>query len=113
MIFGFSASAILFAVLIAIPAIGYRWFGMNEVLARLRAALRRHHPEPEQPIVRTTVFELDLARKVASRDGEHVHLTPGRHQVAGHTRISEEGHRRLRADSPHDSYQVSTPLRAV
>jgi two-component system KDP operon response regulator KdpE len=51
-------------------------FGMNEVLARLRAALRRHHPEPEQPIVRTTVFELDLARKVASRDGEHVHLTP-------------------------------------
>jgi uncharacterized membrane-anchored protein len=30
---GFSASAILFAVLIAIPAIGYRWFGMNEILA--------------------------------------------------------------------------------
>lgn len=30
---GFSASAILFAVLIAIPAVGYRWFGMNEVLA--------------------------------------------------------------------------------
>jgi uncharacterized membrane-anchored protein len=30
---GFSASAILFALLIAIPAIGYRWFGMNEILA--------------------------------------------------------------------------------
>jgi uncharacterized membrane-anchored protein len=30
---GFSASAILFAALIAIPAIGYRWFGMNEILA--------------------------------------------------------------------------------
>jgi uncharacterized membrane-anchored protein len=30
---GFSASAVLFAVLIAIPAIGYRWFGMNEILA--------------------------------------------------------------------------------
>jgi uncharacterized membrane-anchored protein len=30
---GFSASAILFAVLIAIPAVGYRYFGMNEILA--------------------------------------------------------------------------------
>jgi uncharacterized membrane-anchored protein len=30
---GFSASAILFAVLIAIPAIGYRWLGLNEILA--------------------------------------------------------------------------------
>ena len=26
-------------------------FGMNEVLARLRAALRRHQPMPEEPIV--------------------------------------------------------------
>ncbi len=51
-------------------------FGMNEVLARLRAALRRHHPEPEQPVVRTASFELDLARKTASRDGTAVHLTP-------------------------------------
>jgi uncharacterized membrane-anchored protein len=30
---GYSASAILFAVLIAIPAIGWRYFGMNEILA--------------------------------------------------------------------------------
>jgi two-component system, OmpR family, KDP operon response regulator KdpE len=51
-------------------------FGMNEVLARLRAALRRHHPEPEQPVVHTDTFELDLARKTASRDGNPVHLTP-------------------------------------
>jgi two-component system KDP operon response regulator KdpE len=49
---------------------------MNEVLARLRAALRRHHPEPEQPVIRTAGFELDLARKTASRDGTPVHLTP-------------------------------------
>jgi two-component system KDP operon response regulator KdpE len=52
-------------------------FGMNEVLARLRAALRRHHPEPEQPVVRTVAFVLDLAQKTASLpDGTHVHLTP-------------------------------------
>ncbi|MBP2650809.1 MAG: hypothetical protein H6Q74_1634 [Firmicutes bacterium] len=30
---GFFASGILFAILIAIPAIGYRWFGMNSIFA--------------------------------------------------------------------------------
>jgi two-component system, OmpR family, KDP operon response regulator KdpE len=52
-------------------------FGMNEVLARLRAALRRHHPEPEQPVVTTDAFALDLAQRVARlQDGTAVHLTP-------------------------------------
>ena len=52
-------------------------FGMNEVLARLRAALRRHHPEPEQPVIDTAAFSLDLAQRTA-RDatGSIVHLTP-------------------------------------
>jgi len=53
-----------------------RPFGMNEVLARLRAALRRHHPEPEEPVVTTLAFRIDLARKTATRAGEPVHLTP-------------------------------------
>jgi uncharacterized membrane-anchored protein len=30
---GFLTSGVLFAVVIAIPAVGYRWFGLNEVLA--------------------------------------------------------------------------------
>ena len=51
-------------------------FGMNEVLARLRAALRRHHPIPEQPIVSTSGFQLDLAQKTAAVAGRPVHLTP-------------------------------------
>jgi two-component system KDP operon response regulator KdpE len=51
-------------------------FGMNEVLARLRAALRRHHPAPEEPVVDTSGFHLDLAQKTAEVDGEAVHLTP-------------------------------------
>jgi len=52
-------------------------FGMNEVLARLRAALRRHQPVPEQPVVTTASFALDLAQKTATfADGEHAHLTP-------------------------------------
>jgi two-component system KDP operon response regulator KdpE len=51
-------------------------FGMNEVLARLRAALRRHHPTPEEPVVDTAGFRLDLAQKTAVVGGEAVHLTP-------------------------------------
>lgn len=51
-------------------------FGMNEVLARIRAALRRHHPEPEQPVVTTAGFRLDLAQKIATVGGDVVHLTP-------------------------------------
>lgn len=51
-------------------------FGMNEVLARLRAALRRHHPIPEEPIVATIGFQLDLAQKTATAAGQPVHLTP-------------------------------------
>ncbi len=53
-------------------------FSMNEVLARLRAALRRHHPTPEEPVVTTEGFRLDIAQKtaVATATGEPVHLTP-------------------------------------
>jgi two-component system KDP operon response regulator KdpE len=52
-------------------------FGMNEVLARLRAALRRHQPAPEQAIVDTGDFSIDLAQKtVILADGSRPHLTP-------------------------------------
>ena len=51
-------------------------FGMNEVLARMRAALRRHHPTPEEPVVHTTGFPLDLAQKSATVGDATVHLTP-------------------------------------
>ena len=52
-------------------------FGMNELLARLRAALRRHHPTPERAVVTTEAFTLDLPDRSARRtDGEAVHLTP-------------------------------------
>ena len=52
-------------------------FGINELLARLRAALRRHHPAPEQPQVDTAAFTLNLAEKqVLTAAGERPHLTP-------------------------------------
>jgi two-component system KDP operon response regulator KdpE len=51
-------------------------FGINELLARVRAAVRRSIPSDEAPIVRTADFVLDLAAKIATRGGEDVRLTP-------------------------------------
>lgn len=51
-------------------------FGMDELLARLRAALRRAQPVNEHPIVRTAAFTLDLIAKRACTSAEEVHLTP-------------------------------------
>jgi DNA-binding response OmpR family regulator len=53
-------------------------FGMDELLARLRAAVRRAKttaPEDE-PVVDTATFSVDLAAKRVVRDGTEVHLTP-------------------------------------
>ena len=51
-------------------------FGMDELLARLRAALRRTTPAEEEAVVETEHFSVDLAAKrITTPDGE-VKLTP-------------------------------------
>jgi DNA-binding response OmpR family regulator len=51
-------------------------FGMNELLARIRAAVRRNAPVDEEPVVETDTFRIDLAAKQVTRAGEEVRLTP-------------------------------------
>jgi two-component system KDP operon response regulator KdpE len=51
-------------------------FGINELLARVRAALRRHQPASDEAVVRTADFTIDLAASKAWRLGEEVRLTP-------------------------------------
>jgi len=51
-------------------------FGMDELFARLRAALRRVAPSDEAAIVTTADFVVDLAAKTVTRGGEVVRLTP-------------------------------------
>ena len=52
-------------------------FGMEELLARARAALRRAGPdEPLQPTLGYGDLEIDLARRLVTSAGEPVHLTP-------------------------------------
>ncbi len=57
-------------------------FGMDELLARLRAAVRRASPAPDEPVVTTGHFTVDLAAKRVIRDGGgNVSLTPTEWQL--------------------------------
>jgi len=57
-------------------------FGMDELLARLRAAVRRATPAPDQPVITTPDFTVDLAAKQVTRsDSDTVRLTPTEWQI--------------------------------
>jgi two-component system KDP operon response regulator KdpE len=57
-------------------------FGMDELLARLRAAVRRAAPAPDEPVVSTEHFTVDLASKRVTRNGDgDVGLTPTEWQL--------------------------------
>lgn len=52
-------------------------FGVGELLARLRAALRHAaQRDGEEPVVTTGGLVVDTVRRIVARDGERVHLTP-------------------------------------
>jgi two-component system KDP operon response regulator KdpE len=51
-------------------------FGLEELLARLRALLRRAPEAPEPSTVDTAEFSVDLGRRMVTRHGEPVRLTP-------------------------------------
>ncbi len=56
-------------------------FGMNEFLARVRAALRRATTGEEAPVITTADFTIDLGAKRVRRDDAEVHLTPTEWQI--------------------------------
>jgi two-component system, OmpR family, KDP operon response regulator KdpE len=56
-------------------------FGMDELLARLRAAVRRASPAPDEPVISTDEFTVDLADKRVTRAGADVRLTPTEWQL--------------------------------
>jgi len=51
-------------------------FGMGELLARIRAALRRAAPATDQPVITTAAFTVDLAAKRVTTAGGEARLTP-------------------------------------
>jgi two-component system KDP operon response regulator KdpE len=57
-------------------------FGTDELIARLRAALRRAgRGEPEEPVLRAEGLELDLAAHRVTVNGDEVHLTPTEYEL--------------------------------
>jgi two-component system KDP operon response regulator KdpE len=51
-------------------------FSPRELVARLRAALRRAQPVADEPVLRAGEIELNRAAHSVRRAGEEVHLTP-------------------------------------
>lgn len=51
-------------------------FGIGELLARVRAALRRNVAVDEEPVILAEDLAIDLAAKTITRDGQPVGLTP-------------------------------------
>ena len=51
-------------------------FGTEELLARLRAVLRRASDERDEPVLSVGALAIDLADRRVTRDGEEIHLTP-------------------------------------
>jgi two-component system KDP operon response regulator KdpE len=56
-------------------------FGMEELLARMRAALRRARPEESRPRLVFGDLEVDLARQLVQLGGQRVHLTPTEYRL--------------------------------
>jgi two-component system KDP operon response regulator KdpE len=58
-------------------------FGIGELLARVRAALRRRHTAGGEPAARIAfgTVEVDLERRTVRRDGRGVHLTPTEYRL--------------------------------
>jgi two-component system, OmpR family, KDP operon response regulator KdpE len=57
-------------------------FGMDELLARLRAAVRRATPAEDAPVVTTGDFTIDLsAKRVRTTAGGEIKLTPTQWQL--------------------------------
>jgi two-component system, OmpR family, KDP operon response regulator KdpE len=51
-------------------------FGLSELLARMRVAMRRTAKEPEEPVVRTGQLTVDLARRTVAVADSVIGLTP-------------------------------------
>jgi two-component system KDP operon response regulator KdpE len=57
-------------------------FGTEELVARIRAVLRRQADVTSgEPVVRTGDLEIDLARRLISVNGKPVHLTPTEYEL--------------------------------
>ncbi|MGH9197435.1 MAG: response regulator, partial [Acidimicrobiia bacterium] len=56
-------------------------FAMEELLARMRAALRRSTSEPPNPVIRFGDLEIDLPQRRVKKSSNQIHLTPTEYRL--------------------------------
>ena len=56
-------------------------FGIGELMARVRAALRQRPEEEDLDVVQAGPIRMDFARRVVTRDGEEVHLSKREYEL--------------------------------
>lgn len=56
-------------------------FAMGELLARVRAAMRTQVPASGEPVFQLGALRVDLARRLVTRDGEEIKLTPTEYAI--------------------------------
>jgi len=84
-------------------------FGTDELLARLRAVLRRAADASGDPIVRIGELSIDVLDRRVSRDGEEIHLTPLEFDIL---RVLAQHHGRLVHPAPAPARRVGARVRA-
>ena len=91
-------------------------FGPDELVARLRAALRRTRPAENEPAFELDGLEIDLAARRVSRDGTEIHLTPTEYELLRHL-VRNRGrlltHRALLREVWGPGYQEDTQVLRV
>ncbi len=83
-------------------------FSVDELLARLRAVLRRAAPE-QGPVIEVGALRIDVPQRVVTRDGERIKLTPHEFdllRVLAQSRGKLLTHRMLLREVWGPSYQV-------
>jgi two-component system KDP operon response regulator KdpE len=91
-------------------------FGIEELLARMRANLRRASPGPDDPILQFGTLTVDLLRRSVSRGGEDVHLTPTEYDLLRVLAVHAGRvltHRQLLREARGPAYEGDTPLLRV
>jgi two-component system KDP operon response regulator KdpE len=92
-------------------------FGPDELVARLRAALRRSEPADEaEPVLTIEGLEIDLAAHRISRGGEEIHLTPTEYDLLRHLVLNRGRlltHRALLREVWGPGYQDDTQVLRV
>jgi two-component system KDP operon response regulator KdpE len=91
-------------------------FSMDELLARMRANLRRSLSPSDDPLITVGPLSIDLTRRIVTREGEEIHLTPTEYDLLRVLTVHIGRvitHRQLLREARGPAYEEETPLLRV